>query len=54
MSKPAKGDVSPEIPDDGEGAVFLEALRQAEDDIQAGRLISNEEVKARLESWLSA
>lgn len=33
---------------------FLVALRQAEDDIQAGRLVSNEEAKKKLESWMAS
>jgi len=30
---------------------FLAALRKAEDDIQAGRLVSNEEARKKLASW---
>ena len=33
---------------------FLAALRQAEEDIQAGRLVSNEEARRKLESWTSS
>jgi hypothetical protein len=33
---------------------FLAALRQAEDDIQEGRLVSNEDVRRQLESWTSS
>lgn len=32
---------------------FLAALREAEDDIARGRVISNEEVYKRLEQWTS-
>ena len=32
---------------------FLAALRQAEDDITSGRLVSNDEARKRLESWIS-
>ena len=37
-----------------EEIAFLAALRQAEDDIQAGKLVSNEEVRRKLESWTSS
>jgi len=33
---------------------FLAALRQAEDDIQTGRLVSNEEARKKLESWTTS
>ncbi len=33
---------------------FLAALRRAEEDIQAGRLVSNEEARSKLESWTSS
>ena len=32
---------------------FLAALRQAEDDIASGRLISNDDARKKLESWIS-
>ena len=33
---------------------FLAALVQAEEDIQAGKLVSNEEARRKLESWTSS
>jgi hypothetical protein len=32
---------------------FLSALRQAESDIDAGRLVSNADVRKKLEAWTS-
>ena len=32
---------------------FLAALRQAEDDIDSGRLVSNADVRTKLEAWTS-
>ena len=34
-----------------EELAFLSALQEAEGDIQGGRLVSNEEMKARLQEW---
>jgi hypothetical protein len=45
------------LPDDmdyrdaAEEVAFLAAMRAAEDDIQAGRLISNEQMKTRIAEW---
>lgn len=33
---------------------FLAAIREAEADVQANRLVSHEEMQNRLNSWLSA
>ena len=32
---------------------FLSALRQAENDIDSGRLVSNADIRTRLEAWTS-
>jgi predicted transcriptional regulator len=37
-----------------EEIAFLAAIREGEDDIKLGRVISNEEMKQRLYSWLTA
>ncbi|HEV7402548.1 MAG TPA: hypothetical protein VGO11_06475 [Chthoniobacteraceae bacterium] len=34
-----------------EEIAFLAAVREAEEDIAEGRLISNEEIKARISTW---
>ena len=34
-----------------EEVAFLAALKEAEADIQAGRLVSNEQMKARIAEW---
>ena len=45
------------LPDDinyrdvAEGIALLSALNEAESDIKDGRLVSNEEMRARLEKW---
>ena len=45
------------LPDDidyrdvAEEVAFLAAVLEAEDDIQAGRVISNEQMKARITEW---
>ncbi|HEY2341744.1 MAG TPA: hypothetical protein VGH90_01885 [Chthoniobacteraceae bacterium] len=45
------------LPDDvdyrdvAEEIAFLEAIREAERDIAAGRLVSNEEMRARIAQW---
>jgi hypothetical protein len=45
------------LPDDAdfrdvsEEVAFLAAVREAEQDIQAGRLVSNEQMKARIVQW---
>ena len=45
------------LPDDAdfrdvsEEVAFLAAVREAEQDIQAGRLVSNEQMKARIAQW---
>jgi predicted transcriptional regulator len=36
-----------------EEVAFLAAVRDAEDDITEGRLISNEEMKARISTWVA-
>ena len=40
------GDIADEV-------AFLAALREGEKDIEQGRIISNEEMKRRLDSWLT-
>ena len=48
------------MPDDidfkdiNEEIALLAAVEEAEDDIRENRVISSEEMKSRLESWLSA
>ena len=48
------------LPDDidfkdiNEEIALLAAVEEAEDDIRENRVISSEEMKSRLESWLSA
>ena len=48
------------LPDDidfkdiNEEIALLAAVEEAEDDIRENRIISSEEMKSRLESWLSA
>ena len=48
------------LPDDAdyraiaEEIAFLAALEQGDQDIQAGRVVSNEEARKRLESWTSS
>lgn len=48
------------LPDDAdysaiaEEVAFLAALAQGDQDIQAGRVVSNEDVRAKLESWTSS
>jgi predicted transcriptional regulator len=48
------------LPDDADFEViadevaFLAALRTAEEDIRAGRLVSNESARDRLESWITS
>ena len=37
-----------------EEIAFLAALEQGDQDIQAGRVVSNEEVRKKLESWTSS
>jgi predicted transcriptional regulator len=32
---------------------FLAAIREGEEDVKQGRIISNEEMKKRLDSWLT-
>ena len=39
--------------DIAEEVAFLAALREGEEDIKQGRIISNEEMKRRLDSWLT-
>ena len=39
--------------DIAEEVAFLAALREGQEDIQAGKVISNEEMKGRLDSWLT-
>ncbi len=45
------------LPDDidfrdvAEEIAFLSAIREAEDDIAAGRVISNEQMRARIAKW---
>jgi predicted transcriptional regulator len=48
------------LPDDAdyraiaEEVAFLAALEQGDQDIQAGRVVSNEDVRKKLESWTSS
>jgi len=48
------------LPDDAdfrdvnEEIALLTAVAEAEDDIQQGRLVGNEEMKVRLDEWLDA
>lgn len=48
------------LPDDvdyraiAEEIAFLAALEQGDQDIQAGRVVSNEDVRKKLESWASS
>ncbi len=48
------------LPDDADyGAIaeeiaFLAALEQGDRDVQAGRVVSNEDVRKKLESWTSS
>ena len=48
------------LPDDAdyraiaEEIAFLAALEQGDQDIQAGRVVSNEEARKKLESWTSS
>ena len=48
------------LPDDAnfrdvnEEIALLAAVGEAEDDIRDGRLVNNEEMKARLDEWLDA
>ena len=48
------------LPDDAnykaiaEEVVFLAALDQGEKDVQAGRVVSNEDARKKLESWTSS
>jgi predicted transcriptional regulator len=37
--------------DVSEEVAFLAAVREAEQDIQAGRLVTNEQMKARIAQW---
>jgi predicted transcriptional regulator len=39
--------------DIAEEVAFLAALREGEEDVKQGRIISNEEMKRRLDSWLT-
>jgi len=39
--------------DIAEEVAFLAALRKGQDDISEGKVISNEEMKRRLDSWLT-
>ncbi len=39
--------------DIAEQVAFLAAVREGEQDLQHGRVVSNEEMKRRLDSWLS-
>ena len=39
--------------DIAEEVAFLAALRQGEDDLREGRVVSNEDVKRRLDQWLT-
>lgn len=47
------------LPDDAgfediaEEVAFLAAVREGEEQLQAGKVISNEEMKRRLDSWAS-
>ena len=36
-----------------ENIKFLEAIREAEEDILAGRVVSHEEVKQKFKEWIS-
>ncbi len=48
------------LPDDAdyrciaEEIAFLAALERGDDDIQAGRVVSNEDVRKKLDSWTSS
>jgi len=48
------------LPDDvdyrdvAEEIAFLAAMREAEQDIEAGRLVTNEDMKARIGEWTSS
>jgi predicted transcriptional regulator len=37
-----------------EEVAFLAAIEQGDQDIQAGRVVSNEDVRKKLESWTSS
>jgi len=39
--------------DVAEEVAFLSAVREAEDDIREGRMISNEEMKSRIAQWVA-
>ena len=39
--------------DIAEEIAFLAAIREGEEDVKQGRFISNEEMKKRLDSWLT-
>jgi predicted transcriptional regulator len=39
--------------DISEEVAFLAAVREGQEDLKQGRVISNEEMKQRLDSWLS-
>jgi predicted transcriptional regulator len=39
--------------DIAEEIAFLAALREGEEDLKSGRIVSNEEMKQRLDAWLT-
>ena len=39
--------------DNAEKLAFLAALREGQNDLNQGRLVSNEEMKQRLDSWFA-
>jgi predicted transcriptional regulator len=41
-----------EFKDIAEEIAFLSAVREGQDDLSCGRVISNEEMKKRIDSWI--